>query len=80
MKHRASARKRFLIADIAGEIPAGTPIEAGGREIGALASGKDSHALALVRLDRLEDAQTTQTPITSAGRQVTLRKPSWLKL
>src|SRR5258706_1999357 len=80
MKHRASARKRFLIADIAGEIPSGTPIEAGGREIGALASGKDSHALALVRLDRLEDAQTAQTPITAAGRQVILRKPGWLKL
>ena len=80
MKHRASARKRFLIADIPGEIPFGTPLEAGGRELGTLASGKDGHALAFVRLDRLEDAQGKQAPITAAGQQMTLRKPGWLKL
>ena len=80
MKHRASARKRFLIADIPGEIPFGAPLEAGGREVGTLASGKDAHALALVRLDRLEDAEGKQAPITAAGQQVTLRKPDWMKL
>jgi folate-binding protein YgfZ len=80
MKHRASARKRFLIADIPGEIPFGTPLEAGGRELGTLASGKDGHALALVRLDRLEDAEGKQVPIIAAGQQVILRKPGWLKL
>jgi folate-binding protein YgfZ len=80
MKHRASARKRFLIADIPGEIPFGTPLEAEGRELGTFASGKNGHALALVRLDRLEDAQGKQIPITAAGRQVILRKPDWMKL
>ncbi|HMI97406.1 MAG TPA: hypothetical protein VK479_12905 [Micropepsaceae bacterium] len=79
MKHRASARKRFLTAEIAGEIPAGTPVEAEGRELGTLASGKDGRALALVRLDRLEDAEGKHAPITAAGRQVILRKPEWLK-
>ena len=80
MKHRAVSRKRFLIADVLGEIPFGTPLEAGGRELGTLASGKDGHALAFVRLDRLEDAQGKQAPITAAGQQVILRKPGWLKL
>jgi folate-binding protein YgfZ len=80
MKHRSTARKRFLIVDILGEIPFGTPLEAEGRELGTLASGKDGHALALVRLDRLEDAQGKQTPIIAGGRQVILRKPDWLKL
>ena len=80
MKHRASARKRFLMADVPGEIPFGTSLEAGGRELGTLASGKDCHALALVRLDRLEDAQAKETPITAAGREVILRKPGWMKL
>jgi folate-binding protein YgfZ len=80
MKHRASARKRFLTAEIAGEVPSGTPVEAGGRELGTLGSGKDGRALALVRLDRLADAQEKQAPITAAGRQVILRKPGWLKL
>jgi folate-binding protein YgfZ len=80
MKHRASARKRFLIADIPGEIAFGTPLEAGGREVGTLATGKDGHALALVRLERLEDAQGKQAAIIAEGRQVILRKPDWLKL
>jgi folate-binding protein YgfZ len=80
MKHRASARRRFLMAEIMGEIPAGTPVEAEGRELGTLASGKDGHALALMRLDRLEDAESKHAPITAAGRQVILRKPDWLKL
>ena len=80
MKHRASARKRFLIADIPGEIVFGAPLEADGREVGTLASGKDGHALALVRLDRLEDAQEKQATIIAAGQQVILRKPGWLKL
>jgi tRNA-modifying protein YgfZ len=80
MKHRASARKRFLIAEIPGEMASGTPLEAGGRELGTLASGKNSHALALVRLDRLDDAEGKQVPITAAGRQVILRRPGWLKL
>ena len=80
MKHRSSARKRFLLADIHGEIPFGTPLEAAGRELGTLASAKDGRALALVRLDRLEDAQAAQTPITAAGHEVILRRPDWLKL
>ena len=80
MKHRASARKRFLIADILGEIAFGTPIEAEGRELGTLASGKNGHALALVRLDRLEDAQGKHVPIIAAGQEIILRKPGWLKL
>src|SRR5258706_4532575 len=50
MKHRASARKRFLMADISGEIAFGTPLEAGGRGFGTLASGEDGPALALLRL------------------------------
>ena len=80
MKHRASARKRFLTAEIAGELPSGTPLEAAGRELGTLTSGKGGHALALVRLDRLADAEEKHAPITAAGRQVILRKPGWLKL
>ena len=80
MKHRASARKRFLIADIPGEIPFGTPLEAGGRELGTLASGKDGHALALVRLDRLQDAEGKRAPIIAGESEVILRRPGWLKL
>ena len=40
MKHRASARRRFLIAEVDGDLPPpGTKLEASGREVGTLATG-----------------------------------------
>jgi folate-binding protein YgfZ len=79
MKHRASARKRPLIAEIAGALPPpGTPLEAMGREIGTLATGVETRALALVRLDRLAEAQAASAPVTAAGLSVSLRKPAWI--
>ena len=79
MKHRSSARKRMLIAQIAPPLPPpGTSIRAGEREIGTLASGQDGTALALVRLDRLAEAQAAGTSITVDGKPATLKKPSWL--
>jgi folate-binding Fe-S cluster repair protein YgfZ len=68
MKHRATARKRFVIAETQGDLPPpGTALDAGGREIGALATGADSQALALVRLDRLAE-------IAQAGAEI--RRPA----
>ena len=81
MKHRASARRRFLIADADGELPApGTKLEAAGREVGTLATGANGRALALVRLDRVEEARAAGAEIAAAGRKVTLERPSWLQL
>jgi folate-binding protein YgfZ len=80
MKHRASARRRLLIAEIDGDLPpAGTKLEASGREVGTLATGADGRALALVRLDRVEEASTAGDDITAMGRKVTLQRPSWLQ-
>ena len=80
MKHRASARRRFLIAEVEGELPPpGTKLEASGREVGTLATGHDGRALGLVRLDRVEEASTTGDGITAMGRKVSLHKPSWLQ-
>jgi folate-binding protein YgfZ len=78
MKHRATARRRFVMADIAGDSPAqGTPVQAEGRELGTLASGNNGRALALVRLDRLAEAEKKHAAITAGGRDLTLRKPGW---
>jgi folate-binding protein YgfZ len=80
MKHRASARRRFLIADIDGDLPPpGTKLEASGREIGALATGANRRALALVRLDRVDEATNAGASITALGRNVSLHKPAWLR-
>ena len=79
MKHRSSARRRFLIAQIGGEAPAfGTPIEAQGRVLGEWASARGGNGLALVRIDRLAEAEEARAEITSDGRAVRLRKPEWL--
>ena len=81
MKHRASARRRFLIAKIEGEAPAaGTPIEAQERALGEWASARAGRGLALLRVDRLAEAEAAHAPITSQGRSVQLTKPSWLDL
>jgi folate-binding protein YgfZ len=80
MKHRASARRRFLIAEIEGDLPPpGTKLEVSGREVGTLATGTDGRALALVRLDRVSEADSAQEDITAMGQKVRLRRPSWLQ-
>ena len=80
MKHRSNARRRFLIADIDGELPpAGTKLEASGREVGTLATGLHGRALALVRLDRVEEANSAGDDITASGQKVDLKRPSWLQ-
>jgi folate-binding protein YgfZ len=81
MKHRASTRRRFLIAETDGEAPVfGTAIEAQGHGIGEWASAKGGLGLALVRLDRMAKAQDAHAGITSAGRSVRLTKPAWLNI
>lgn len=81
MKHRGTARRRMLIADFVGALPApGTPLIADGKELGTLATGLDRRALALVRLDRFEVAQSAHSEITATGQRVTLMKPDWLSL
>ena len=78
MKHRATARRRFVAAETEGPMPPpGTLVEAQGRELGVLASGQDGRALALVRLDRLAEAEGKQAPITAGGRPLHLSKPGW---
>src|SRR5258706_8278394 len=81
MKHRATARRRFIIADTVGQLPApGTPLIAAQRELGTLATGRNGRALALLRLDRLNEAEEMGYPIMAAGQQFHLRRPSWLEL
>lgn len=81
MKHRATARRRFFIAETEGELPPpGTPLIAGQRELGTLATGKNGRALALARVDRLAEAEELALPISAAGQRFSLRRPPWLEL
>ena len=58
MKHRATARKRFLPISADVELPpAGTSVTLGGAPIGELKSSVDRQGLALIRLDRVGEAK-----------------------
>ncbi|WP_417468794.1 YgfZ/GcvT domain-containing protein [Maricaulis sp.] len=60
MKRRGTIRKRALAVSFSGEAPArGTPVMAGTGTIGEITSSHGHHAIALVRLDRLEAASET---------------------
>ena len=78
MKHRATARKRFVIAESVSAIPpGGTPLESQGRELGTLTSGGGTHALALVRLDRLAEAQDLAELYPQLGNALKQRFAGW---
>jgi hypothetical protein len=77
MKHRGTARKRLLTITAASALPAsGTPLKAGAREIGEIASTYGTRGFALVRLDRLEEAGAAA--IDAGGVTVGVIKPSWI--
>jgi folate-binding protein YgfZ len=79
MKHRATARRRFFLAEFSGDPPApGTAVLSEGREVASLATGINGRALALVRLDRWAEATANRAPITANGLEVHLKKPGWL--
>ena len=81
MKHRATARRRMLIAEGNGPLPQpGTPLVAQQQDIGALATAQGSRGLALVRLDRLANVETSGAAVTAGSIIVTLRRPDWLRM
>ena len=68
MRHRGGARKRIVRLTFPGPAPEqGTPVLAGETSVGALGSSVAGRALAMVRLDRVEDAATAGRPLTAGG-------------
>jgi folate-binding protein YgfZ len=78
MKHRATARRRFYIVEGKPQPAPGTVIRADGRELGRMATGTKSRGVALVRLDRLAEAEAANARIEADTIPVVLRKPDWL--
>ncbi|MHC5306777.1 CAF17-like 4Fe-4S cluster assembly/insertion protein YgfZ [Bartonella sp. LJL80] len=67
MHHRATARRRLLIAKGADVLSPHASIEAGGKTVGQLGSVVDNDALALVRIDRVKSAMDADIEITANG-------------
>jgi tRNA-modifying protein YgfZ len=73
MKHRGTARKRVARVKLAGPAPApGTPVMDGELAVGALGSSSGREALALLRLDRAEEAKAAGRPLSAGGVGVAL--------
>ncbi|MBS7698315.1 MULTISPECIES: folate-binding protein [unclassified Chelatococcus] len=82
MHHRGIARTRIVVATFAdGEAPAGqTSVEAGGKLVGHLGSHAGPVALAMLRLDRVVDAQAAGLPLLADGRPLTVALPAYARV
>jgi tRNA-modifying protein YgfZ len=79
MQHRGTARSRIVPVAIEGPAPdAGTEVVAGGKPVGTMGSSSLERGLALLRLDRVEDALAAGSPLVAAGASLTLAPaPDW---
>jgi folate-binding protein YgfZ len=73
MKHRGTARRRIVRVKLAGPPPApGAPVVDRELAVGALGSSSGREALAMLRLDRVEDAAAGGRTLSAGGVGVTL--------
>lgn len=78
MRYRALVKKRLMPVAVEGTLqPPGTPVMLGGEEVGELRSGRDGVALALLRLDAVENA-AAGAALTVGEAQLTVLKPAWM--
>ncbi|HYC15479.1 MAG TPA: folate-binding protein [Stellaceae bacterium] len=79
-KYRALIKKRLLPVRVEGALPEpGTPVMLDGAEAGEIRSGRGDRALALLRLEAIEDSGRSGIPLTAAGVHVIPIKPEWAK-
>lgn len=81
MQHRGTARRRIVKVSAKAPLPsAGTAIEAGGKIIGTLGSVAGKFGLAMVRIDRVADANVSGTAILVDSQVVELKLPDWTSI
>jgi len=79
-KYRALIKKRLLPVRVEGPLPEpGTPIMLGEHEAGEIRSGNGDVALALLRLEALEEAANTGAMLTAGSARLVAIKPDWAK-
>ena len=78
MRYRGTARRRPVVLSADEDLaPAGTEILIAGRVAGYLGSASGNRGTAVLRLDRIRDAQTTGEAVTVDGRPVSVALPAW---
>jgi len=80
VEHRASARSRVvpIAYDEFSHLP-GLPVMAAGKQVGMLGSTAKGRGLALMRLDRIEDALAGGIALEAGGISIRTVKPDWAK-
>ena len=80
MEHRGTARKRIVPLEGDRPLPgSGTEIMAGDASVGTLASVNGKLGLALMRLDRVEQALAAGASLKAGDVAVRLRRPDWMR-
>jgi tRNA-modifying protein YgfZ len=80
VEHRATARSRVVPVAYDEFAPSsGLPIVAGEKQVGVLGSTAKGRGLALMRLDRVEDALAAQARLEAGGIVLRVVKPGWAR-
>jgi len=79
MHHRGVAKTRIAGVRGSGALPAmGAEISAGEHPVGQLGSSHGELGIALIRLDRADEAVANGVPLRAADVTLTLRRPDWV--
>jgi folate-binding protein YgfZ len=80
MEHRGSARTRVVPVALDGAAPAiGSAVTAAGKPMGVMGSAAGRRALALLRLDRVDEALAAGASLQAGGVALKLVKPAWAR-
>lgn len=80
-KYRGLVKKRLIPVQLTGPVPApGTPVERAGREVGELRSAAGDLAMAMLRLDSLQEAGAGEGAFAAGEARLTPRKAAWMRL
>jgi folate-binding protein YgfZ len=80
-KYRGLVRKRLLPVEVEGPMPApGTIVMLGEKEAGEMRSGRAGQALALLRLEMVENARRAGSKLTAGEAKIAAHIPDWVKL
>jgi folate-binding protein YgfZ len=77
MQHRGTARRRVLVVSGDGLPAPGTDILANGRTLGTLGSTAGGKGIAILRIDRVNEALDAGAPIEAGGVALSVAIPAW---
>jgi hypothetical protein len=79
-KYRGLIKKRLMPVAVEGRLPEpGTAITLGDHEVGEIRSGRGEIALALLRLEAVEEVTKNDTPLRAGDARLTPIKPAWAR-